>query len=333
MDILIKSFNRPYYLDRCLRSIYQHVRGEVNVKVLDDGTPEIYLEKIVTCFPNIEIYRSPGYNKKAAAIKQHLRGEAKYKIREIPADFWSAIVKESSRYFMLIEDDIWLTQLIDTAEIEATMAARRMVLLKLTWQGNQHMIAGNKKQISTTIEELIPAISYTDKLVFLNRYKLRSVLYRLGFFRNVMKYQVGFYVLYSVAAACFERDYWLPLCTGVDNVVLEETQLRRAYHWFSNHGSSYGKLLSESTQTSYISSTSNSFGEIDFDMFRLNHCLNEAWLTGKLDVMQGYPKDFSVAYLKQFLDSAPDSEHLYQNWLKWINRFKEGYRKVGCEVE
>ncbi|MFV0181058.1 glycosyltransferase [Empedobacter falsenii] len=46
--IIIKSFNRPHYLDRCLHSIYLHVKGSFEVKVLDDGTPPLYLEKIAT---------------------------------------------------------------------------------------------------------------------------------------------------------------------------------------------------------------------------------------------------------------------------------------------
>jgi glycosyltransferase involved in cell wall biosynthesis len=333
MDILIKSFNRPYYLDRCLRSIYQHVQGEFTIKILDDGTPDIYLAKIQADFPDVQLYRSPGYARKATAIERHLRGEERYAIREIPADFWCSMVEQTSRYFLLTEDDIWLTRPVDTAEMETTMAAQNMVLLKLTWQGNPYMIAGEKKRASATIEQVIPAISRYEQVVFLNKYKVRSVLYRLGFFRNLMKYQVKFYTLYSVAAACFEKDYWLSLWQGVENVVLEETQLGRAYAWFATHRSTYGKLLDESTQTSYISSTANSFQEISFDMFRFNHCLNEAWLEGKLNVQEGYPKDFSVSYLKQFLGTGPESEQLYQDWLSWIERFKAGYRKVGCEVE
>jgi len=48
IDILIKSFNRPYYLDRCLYSIYKFVKKtDFNIVVLDDGTPEKYLQKIL----------------------------------------------------------------------------------------------------------------------------------------------------------------------------------------------------------------------------------------------------------------------------------------------
>ena len=46
INILIKSFNRAYYLDRCLNSISQFVLGEYEVIVLDDGTPKPYLKKI-----------------------------------------------------------------------------------------------------------------------------------------------------------------------------------------------------------------------------------------------------------------------------------------------
>jgi hypothetical protein len=37
VNIFIKSFNRPFYLDRCLQSIEIFVEGDFFVKVLDDG--------------------------------------------------------------------------------------------------------------------------------------------------------------------------------------------------------------------------------------------------------------------------------------------------------
>ena len=47
MDIIIKSFNRPYYLDRCLQSIQTFVQdSKYTIMVLDDGTSQKYLDKI-----------------------------------------------------------------------------------------------------------------------------------------------------------------------------------------------------------------------------------------------------------------------------------------------
>jgi glycosyltransferase involved in cell wall biosynthesis len=31
MDIIIKSYNRPYYLERCLRSIERYVKGVYSI--------------------------------------------------------------------------------------------------------------------------------------------------------------------------------------------------------------------------------------------------------------------------------------------------------------
>ena len=45
-DILIKSFNRAFYLDRCLKSIKTYIIGNYKVTILDDGTPQKYLDKI-----------------------------------------------------------------------------------------------------------------------------------------------------------------------------------------------------------------------------------------------------------------------------------------------
>ena len=46
MDIIIKSYNRPYYLHRCLQSIKENVLGNYKVIIVDDGTPQKYLDKI-----------------------------------------------------------------------------------------------------------------------------------------------------------------------------------------------------------------------------------------------------------------------------------------------
>ena len=72
ITIIIKSFNRPYYLDRCLNSIYKNVNCKFEIKVLDDGTPEKYLEKIFDKYKDIKIIKSTQYNDKISAIEQNL---------------------------------------------------------------------------------------------------------------------------------------------------------------------------------------------------------------------------------------------------------------------
>jgi glycosyltransferase involved in cell wall biosynthesis len=59
MDILIKSFNRPYYLDRCIQSVKKFVvNSDYKIIVLEDGTPEKYLNKIIEKHPEVRLLKS-----------------------------------------------------------------------------------------------------------------------------------------------------------------------------------------------------------------------------------------------------------------------------------
>ena len=69
MDILIKSFNRPYYLDRCIESIKKFAQNQdFKITILDDGTPQKYLDKIQQKHSEITILKSALYDEKSNAI-------------------------------------------------------------------------------------------------------------------------------------------------------------------------------------------------------------------------------------------------------------------------
>ncbi len=78
--IIIKSFNRPYYLERCLHSIYACVKGNFEIKILDDGTPKKYLEVTKSKFPNAKIITSSQYQDKIKAIEDNILKGIKNKI-------------------------------------------------------------------------------------------------------------------------------------------------------------------------------------------------------------------------------------------------------------
>jgi hypothetical protein len=227
MGILIQSFNRPYCLDRCLRSIYQYVTGEFTIKILDDGTPPAYLERILERYPQVQILRSPQYAVKVGAIEAHIQHGQPYSQSRIPTAFWIEVVEASTDFFLLLEDDIWLTSAVDVTEVYQTMQRDNMALVRLSWQGNEMLVAGAKQPLSNQIEEIQPAISSWRKFVFQNRFKCRSLGYRLGFFRNIMPYQLPIYVLYAVASSFFSKAYWLYLWQGAGERVLEEQQLQK----------------------------------------------------------------------------------------------------------
>lgn len=333
MDILIKSFNRPYYLERCLKSIDQYVEGDFTIHILDDGTPPEYLQKIQADFPRVQIHRSPYYGEKAAAIEAHVSGKARYHQPFVPTTFWVESVARASDVFLLLEDDIWLTAPLRLPEAEKVMRENDIAMLRLFWQGNGQLTKGDRQQVNGAYESIRPSIPFLSQVIFLNRFKVRSVLYRLGLLKKGFRFQLPFYTLYAVAAAFFNKAYWLHLWQNAGTTIYEPYQLKQAYQWYRQHGNRYGKTVSEIAKTSYITSATNSFEGIDLDVFRFNHYLNRAWLEGRLDAMKNFPDDFPVEYIRPLLEEANDGRTRYAEWLKWVERFKKQYRDVGCVVD
>lgn len=336
MDIVIKSFNRPYYLERCLRSIYQFAEGSFQIRVLDDGTPPEYLARIKELFPQVQVYKSPLYDVKVAALRAHVADERRFDQRTIPTGLWVEQVAASSPVFLLLEDDIWLTGALQLDEIERDMEANGLDLVKISWLGNNDVITGTKKPIGKQLEEIVPHIPLASNLLVLNKFGVRSVLTSLRLMRLVrsdFKLQLPVYTLYGVASAFFTKKYWLYLWADDQTRVDEVKQLQKAGQWYRQHGGRYAKSRVELTKTSFTTSATNMYKGVALDIFAFNHYLNEAWLHGRLDAMENFPKDFSQAYISEILTAAGDNRASAGEWAKWIHRFKAQYLSFGCEVE
>ena len=146
MDILIKSFNRPYYLDRCIQSIYTNVRDKnLRIVILDDGTPTKYLEKIQNKFPKIVIIKSEFYEMKSNSLAQN-KG---IQTTDVPIQLWLQGAQNASDYFLLLEDDIWFTKKIDLEETQNTLKENSIYMLKLFWLNNPQLVYGITKKQTT----------------------------------------------------------------------------------------------------------------------------------------------------------------------------------------
>lgn len=336
MDIIVKSFNRAYYLERCLHSIYQFVEGDFTIRVLDDGTPPEYLDRIRELFPAVEIYTSLLYAAKVEALRAHVAGERTFDQRTIPTGLWIEHVTAGSDIFLLLEDDIWLTDYLRIDDVQRVMEEQGLDMVKISWLGNNDVITGQKKPIGEALEEIIPHIPLASDLLVLDRYKVRSVLEKLGLMRlvrNDFQLQLPVYTLYGVASAFFTKKYWLYLWDGGQARVDEVQQLRKAGQWYKQHQGRYGKSRKELTKTSFITSTTNMYKGVDLDIFAFNYHLNEAWLQGKLNPLQNFPKDFNQEYLGSILTATGDTRTDVGEWAKWIQKFKAQYVSFGCEVE
>ncbi|WP_282630510.1 glycosyltransferase [Empedobacter sedimenti] len=339
-SIIIKSFNRPYYLERCLHSIYTCVKGNFEIKVLDDGTPKKYLEVIKSKFPNAKIITSSQYQEKIKAIEDNILKGNKIDGFKIPTELWFSEVKSSSDYVLVIEDDVWFTKPINIDEIVNEMKSFSIPLLKLGWLGNfSDDKFCNVSELSDQINSVIPKSLFTSNkfvmnLFIYNKYKFFTILYKLGIVDNQTKHK--YWTLNSIMMGLYQKDYWISIWEDAKGKVDEKQQLRNAAAWYhQNKKAVFARTTLEVLKTTFKSSATGSYHEYGnhFDVNRMNFILNEAWLYGAFDSMENYPKDFSDDYIKFFLDKENHPDAQYDEWFKWAEKFRQQYKNLGAEVE
>lgn len=337
IDIYVKSFNRPYYLERCIRSIYQYVKGDFNIIVLDDGTPDVYLRRIQELFRDVVVHKSPDYEQKSRAIEEHVTDKKAYNINSIPVDFWVSAVRSGSSVFLLLEDDIWLVNDVDLEEVGSLMQARNIAMLKLSWLGNDTLIEGRKEALGQHYQEVVPNFTWLRKSYLLNRYKIRSIYFRSGIPKLIPKkdfeWQMCFYTIYAVASAFFDREYWLYMWSEKQEKVDEQMQLIKAVRWYEKYKPRFAKSREEATKTSFLTSTNNRYEDVHFDMIKFNSFINDAWLAGKVDCMENFPRDFSLEYLQSFLKEHNKEDVSAAGLAKWSAKFQQQYLNIGCKVD
>ena len=334
IDIFIKSFNRPFYLDRCLKSIENFVLGNYRITILDDGTPQKYLDKIKLIYPQIEILKSSNYTEKSSAIisGKDINGF------QIPTDLWINAVKNASEYFIITEEDVWFTETINVNDLVQKSKKHNISLLKLGWLGNQKDDQWvNIKSIDKEIYSIYPKKLFLSSPIimdwfFYNKFKFFTTFYRLGIFDNYTK--LKYWSLNSILMGFWRKDYWLSIWKDSQGIVDEKQQLRNAANYYKKYRQNsnfISRLETEKMKTTFQSSATNSYHKygIDFDVNHFNYLMNEAWLNGHFDAMQNFPKDFSIEYFEEFLDEKIN----ITNFHHWVEKFKNQYKNLGCNVE
>ena len=166
---------------------------------------------------------------------------------------------------------------------------------------------------------------------FYNKFKFFTICYRLGIFDNYTK--LKYWSLNSILMGLWQKDYWLSIWKDSQGIVDEKQQLRNAANYYKKHRQNSNfitRLKIEKMKTTFQSSATNSYHKygIDFDVNYFNHLMNEAWLNGHFDAMQNFPKDFSIEYFEEFLDEKIN----ITNFHYWVEKFKNQYKNLGCNV-
>ncbi|WP_068596122.1 glycosyltransferase [Vaginella massiliensis] len=340
ISIVIKSFNRPHYLDRCLKSILQNVEGVYEIKVLDDGTPEKYLNKLHITYPQIKFLKSSQYDGKVKAIEENLEKGTEIDGFQIPTDLWYQTVSNAADYVLVIEDDVWFTASVNLDELVKNMKEFNIPLLKLGWLGNyaddqylqleklNHFVTKAQPQKLFTSNKLIM------DLFMYNKYKFFTMLYKLKLVDNTTKRK--YWAINSILMGLYRKDYWLAIWKDAKGRVDEKQQLRNAAVWYhQNKSSIFARTHQEYLKTTFKSSATGSYHEYGYhlDVNRMNYILNEAWFEGEFDAMENYPKDFSDEYIQTFLEKVNHPDAQYSEWKKWADKFKEQYRNLGAAVD
>lgn len=333
INIFIKSFNRPYYLERCVRSIYENIiNTDYKIIILDDGTPQKYLNKITKDFPLVVIKKSELYTHKQESCLLGVEPDDK----SIPINMWVDGIKESSDFFLLLEDDIWITKRIKLGYFVDLMKKNRGHLMKFYWLGNKNLIQNKKETVLDSTVLLEPNLfvkqPFLYKLIFykFNKLKIRKTFKFLKI--HTRKKDSAYYSIYSVASALYNKKYFLNLWENHSGVVEEKLQVFNALKYLKNNKNiSFFRTTEEVMATGFCSAATNrKYKNIEFNMFHLNKVINEVWLNNDFNCMENFPKDFSEAYIEGILKKNNSSDFMINNWKKWRAYFISSFESFGC---
>lgn len=332
MDILIKSYNRPYYLDRCLHSISKFVEDDIHsITILDDGTPQLFLDKIRMKYPLVIIEKSDKYEEKSKMVKDNA-------VLEIPISLWLRVAKKASDYFLLLEDDYWFTHKVNLTALKARMELENVCFLKLFWLGNSKLISGNIIKNTALFQiskpKLFTRSPFLYKLIFQTYgFKIQRIFSLLGIYSKDKS--LKYYSLYSVAGALFKRDYFIELWHNHDKTINEGLQIFNALKYSKEHPNEhFAHTHEELLQTGFSTSATNShkkFEKVHLDIFKVNHILNEAWLKEEFDVLKNFPDELNEHDIYMLLKEN-GSLYMADEWEKWTKAFKKQYENLGCKI-
>lgn len=332
MDIIIKSFNRPYYLDRCLYSIKNHIRGYSDIFVLDDGTPQKYLSKIHEKHPNVKILKSDLYTIKSNSI-------VNLETYKIPIDFWVKSAKTASDYFLLLEDDFWVIEDLNLDKFN--LNEKEVVFTKLLWLGNPKLKTNRIKERLEKFEIVFPKL-ITKKPIF---FKLIFKTYGFGFNKimrflklNSLENILPYYNIYSVSGVIFKKNYFINLWLNHENKIDESLQILNALKYLNKYKKSkvacskkeYFKIGFKSSATFGINNKSS---KNNSDLLRVNVLLNESWLNDEFDTIKNLPNDINEEDIIRILYNSKKEDDLVMQWKEWVEKFKQQYQEFGCKID
>ncbi|MFV0221130.1 hypothetical protein OBK16_01505 [Empedobacter falsenii] len=326
MDILIKSYYRPHLLDRCLRSIYENVVdvNGIQITVLDDGTPQKYLDKIKEKYPQVKFRFSKYREEKIIKLQEHLEGKKNYHDVRIPTDLWYDAIADSSDILIITEDDVWFVDKYDMKFYSEEMNKYGIQILKLGRDITETKNFSLTETIAYHNPKYIIKSHKLYNILLNNSYDIRNKLTKLNLLPKYWRNEL--WKMYDIPMAMMRKNYLLYIWKDKYKRVVEDLQLANAVGWdIKTKGKTKYTLLKDRAMdfTARSSAPFNSFNiEEKFDLIRFNYILNELWYNNEFNEYENYPKDFSVEYLYNIL-MENESKQFADNWKKWTEGLEQ----------
>jgi len=298
MNIYIKTFNRPFYLERCIKSVLFNVSNYDEIIILDDGTQKEYKEKIIQLFPQVKwVTNADG------AKYELVRSGNSQKAKELygdPASFWlREVMNDAHDYFLLIEDDTWFVNMLDLNHFEDVLIKEKGVICKLFWGEynaeleNAYISRKHRLWNDLAIHVINPSIQRVEDV----------------------------YKIYIVAMAIFRKDYYENALRKVNHFADETTQITESLAFFQNMPEvSYCKTNERFIYQGWATSVRHDDAitvDVGINSFDFVDILNEAWFDNRMDVLANYPLDFDMDYLVDLFKAAElptEKVKVYMDW-------------------
>jgi hypothetical protein len=304
MNIYIKSFNRPFYLERCIASLYLNLKGEFKIIVLDDGTLKKYIKKLQLKYGEVEFRYSNADDYKFELLRQEKFDEIKKNYIE-PYKFWvNEISKEENDFFFLLEDDTWITTEINLNEIYDVIKNNNTALLMMSYAQNWW----------TNIE-------LNNFRVFQN-FSIQKILPR------IVKPNDS-YKIWAVCGAIYEKRYWLSVFSNIYRMADESTQLYNVYNYFSkNNTKNYFKLSRVIILPGFVvpARSTSEYYDAGLKQHVFLDCLNEYWFNNDtFNCLENFPLDFSENYIADILNTELNAKQV-EFWSHWYSNTLKGWK-------
>ena len=291
-NIYIKAFNRPFYLDRCIRSVKFNVSGYDRLIVLDDGTLTRYLDRLRTLHPDVEFRGSGATDNKLALLRA---GRFREIEQTCPSaiEFWTAeIGRDPHDYVLVLEEDAWITRRFDLSAAVDNMTANQAMILKLWWTTETNNVSESYR--------------------FPNGFGIRYI-------EPSIQSMFEAYQIWIVAFSVFLREYWVNNVSAATRLADESSQLAAALDYARRHPQrrtaiTDGRCLHQGWMVPGRSTPEYYDKGLRQHVFM--DAMNEAWLAGRLDPTEGYPYDFTDDYMAGVIAPAVSAEDL-EIWRLW----------------